>query len=320
LTALNPRSDPKKVVMAALAANAGIAIAKLVAAWLSGSTTMVAEGVHSIADSANQALLLLGMTLAQRKAPGLYPLGRQKERYFWAFMVSLTLFFLGGVFAIYEGVHRLRDGHSGQVSPIAALVVLGVSILLEAGSFFVAVREFNRMRGKRSFAHALFSSKDPTIPVVLLEDAGAVAGLVVALVAVVVAWATGSPVADGIGSIVIGVLLCTIGLLLAGDTKSLLIGESATPELEQRVLEHVESTPGVEAVTQLLTMHLGPDSILLALKVRFRPGLSVGELEGAINALEARVRTAVPEMTRIFVEPDSAYDETKDPERATTSP
>ncbi len=310
--------DPKKVVVAALAANAGIAVAKFVAAWLSGSTTMVAEGVHSVADSANQALLLLGMVLAQRKSPALYPLGRQKERYFWAFMVSLTLFFLGGVFAIYEGVHRLRVGHGEPLSPIAAVVVLVVSIALELGSFTVAIREFNRMRGKRSFTRALFSSKDPTIPVVLLEDAGAVAGLFIALVAVVVAWATGSPVADGIGSIVIGVLLCTIGLSLAADTKSLLIGESASPELEQKALEQAENTPGVEAVTQLLTMHLGPDAILLALKVRFREGMSLGEIESAINALEERVRSAVPEMTRIFIEPDSVYDESKDPERATT--
>ena len=306
--------------MAALAANAGIAVAKFVAAWLSGSTTMIAEGVHSVADSANQALLLLGMTLAVRKAPALYPLGRQKERYFWAFMVSLTLFFLGGVFAIYEGIHRLRGDHGAPVSPIAAVVVLVVSIALETGSFAVAIREFNRGRGKRSLYQALFASKDPTIPVVLLEDAGAVAGLMVALIAVVLAWLTGSPIADGVGSIVIGVLLCTIGLLLAGDTKSLLIGESASPELEQTALEQVESTPGVEAVTQLLTMHLGPQSVLLALKVRFRDGMPVGEIESTINALEERVRTAVPEMTRIFVEPDSSYDEHKDPERATTSP
>jgi cation diffusion facilitator family transporter len=317
---LNPSSDPKKVVIAALIANAGIAVAKLVAAWLSSSTTMLAEGVHSIADSANQALLLLGMTLAARKAPGLYPLGRQKERYFWAFMVSLTLFFLGGVFAIYEGVSRLRGGHGEPVSPISALTVLGVSIALEAGSFTVAIREFNKMRGKRGLWQALFQSKDPTIPVVLLEDAGAVAGLVVAFVAVLLSWLTGSPVADGVGSIVIGVLLCSIGLVLAGDTKSLLIGEGASPEQEQAVVEQAESIAGVEAVTQLLTMHLGPDSILLALKVRFRSGMSVGDLEGAINALEASVRAKVPAMTRIFVEPDSAYDESRDPERATTSP
>jgi cation diffusion facilitator family transporter len=316
----NAGSDPKKVVIAALAANLGIAVAKLVAAWLSNSTTMVAEGVHSVADSANQALLLLGMTLAARKAPGLYPLGRQKERYFWAFMVSLTLFFLGGVFAIYEGVHRLRSGHGEAISPIAAIVVLVVSIALEASSFFVAIREFNRMRGKRSFAHALFSSKDPTIPVVLLEDAGAVAGLTFALAAVVITWATGSPVADGIGSIVIGLLLCTIGLLLAGDTKSLLIGESASPEVEQTALERAEGTAGVEAVTQLLTMHLGPDSILLALKVRFQEGLAVADIERVIDALEDRVRQAVPEMKRIFVEPDGDYEEAKDPERVTTSP
>jgi len=317
--ALNQAADPKKVVIAALVANGGIAIAKFVAAWLSGSATMVAEGVHSVADSANQALLLLGMTLAARKAPALYPLGRQRERYFWAFMVSLTLFFLGGVFAIYEGIGRIRGGHGDPVSPIAAVVVLVVSIALESGSFIVAIREFNRMRGKRPFAQALFSSKDPTIPVVLLEDAGAVAGLFVALAAVLVAWATGSHVADGIGSIVIGVLLCAIGLLLAGDTKSLLIGESASPEQEQAALEHAESTAGVEAVTQLLTMHLGPDSILLALKIRFRDGMSLGEIEGAINAVEERIRSAVPAMTRIFVEPDGAYDRSKDPERATIS-
>jgi cation diffusion facilitator family transporter len=315
--ALHQAADPKKVVIAALVANGGIAIAKFVAAWLSGSATMVAEGVHSVADSANQALLLLGMTLAARKAPALYPLGRQKERYFWAFMVSLTLFFLGGVFAIYEGVARIRGGHGDPVSPISAVVVLSVSIALEIGSFIVAIREFNRMRGKRPVAQALFSSKDPTIPVVLLEDAGAVAGLFIALAAVLVAWGTGSSVADGIGSIVIGVLLCAIGLLLAGDTKSLLIGESASPEQEQTALERAESTAGVEAVTQLLTMHLGPDSILLALKVRFRDGMSVGEIESAINTLEERIRTAVPEMTRIFVEPDGFYDRKKDPERAT---
>jgi cation diffusion facilitator family transporter len=315
---LSPGGDPKKVVVAALVANGGIAVAKFVAAWLSGSTTMIAEGVHSVADSANQALLLLGMVLAQRKAPALYPLGRQKERYFWAFMVSLTLFFLGGVFAIYEGVHRLRSGHGDPLSPIAAVVVLVVSIGLEIGSFTVAIREFNRMRGTRSVARALFSSKDPTIPVVLLEDAGAVAGLVIALVAVLLAWATGSPIADGVGSIIIGVLLCTIGLLLAADTKSLLIGESASPELEQQALEQAEATAGVEAVTQLLTMHLGPESILLALKIRFREGMSLGEIESAINSLEERVRTAVPQMTRIFIEPDSVYDEAKDPERVTT--
>ncbi|HEX6764404.1 MAG TPA: cation diffusion facilitator family transporter [Polyangiaceae bacterium] len=317
---MNREADHRKVVMAALAANAGIAVAKFIAAWLSSSTTMIAEGVHSVADSANQALLLLGMMLAQRKAPALYPLGRQKERYFWAFMVSLTLFFLGGVFAIYEGIHRLRAGHGEPVSPIAAVLVLGISIALESGSFLVAIREFNRSRGKRSFYQALFGSKDPTIPVVLLEDAGAVVGLTVALVAVVLSWVTGSPVADGVGSIVIGVLLCMIGLLLAGDTKSLLIGESASPEVEQAVLEQAEGTPGVEAVTQLLTMHLGPDSVLLALKVRFRAGMAVGEIETTINALEARIRAARPEMTRIFVEPDGGYDQAKDPERATISP
>jgi cation diffusion facilitator family transporter len=290
------KGDPRKVVLAALLGNAGIAVAKFVAAWLSGSITMLAEGVHSVADTANQALLLVGMGLSKKLDPERYPLGRAKERYFWAFIVSLMLFFLGGVYAIYEGVHKLLAGSSGHGSPIAAVVVLVVSLAMEAGSFFVAARE------------------DPTIPVVLLEDTGAVLGLTVAIVAVVSAWLTGSQAADAIGSIVIGALLCVIGITLARDTRSLLIGESATPEVRRRVLELACTTPGVEDVTQLLTMHLGPDTVILALKVRFSSGIPVEQVESITDAIEERIRSELPQMTRIFIEADSDYDAKLDPQ------
>jgi cation diffusion facilitator family transporter len=306
----------KKVVLAALAANAGIAVVKLVVAFISGSTTMLAEAVHSSADTANQALLLVGMTLASRKEPQRFPLGRESERYFWAFVVSLTIFLLGGVFAIFEGVHKLRTLQEGaRPSLLWPLVVLGASLVLEAGSFTVAMREFARERRGRPFFTALFSGKDPTIPVVLLEDMGAVVGLLVALVALLLSLATGSVLPDAVGSIVIGVLLCSIGFALAYDTHGLLIGEGASPELRARAAAIAEATPGVQAVTQLLSLHLGPESILLALKLRFRPDLTLGELEATIDAVEERIRNEIPAMRRIFVEPDSDYDERLDPER-----
>jgi len=306
----------KKVVLAALAANAGIACVKLVVAALSGSATMLAEAVHSVADTANQALLLVGMTLAARKDVQRYPLGRESERYFWAFVVSLTIFMLGGVFAIFEGVHKLRSAEAGALpSVLWPLVVLGVSLVLEGGSFTVAMREFNRDRRGRPFFEALFSGKDPTIPVVLLEDTAAVIGLLTAFSALVLSFLTGSSLPDTIGSIVIGVLLCSVGFALAYDTHGLLIGEGARPELRAQAKAIAEATPGVEAVTQLLSLHLGPDSILVALKVRFRPEVTLPELEATIDVMEERIRSAIPAMKRIFIEPDSDYVEALDPER-----
>jgi len=308
------KGDPRKVVLAALLGNAGIAVAKFVAAWLSGSITMLAEGVHSVADTANQALLLVGMGLSKKLDPERYPLGRAKERYFWAFIVSLMLFFMGGVYAVYEGVHKLGARPEAHGSPLVAVIVLVVSLGLESGSFFVAMREFNKARAGRPFYEALFRGKDPTIPVVLLEDTGAVLGLAIALVAVVTTWLSGSQAADAVGSIAIGVLLCVIGLTLARDTRSLLIGESATPETRRRALELARSTPGVADVTQLLSMHLGPDTVILALKVRFSPGIAVEEVERITDAIEDRIRNEMPQMTRIFVEADSDYDAKLDPE------
>lgn len=297
----------QKVVLAAMIGNAVITMAKFVAALISGSVAMLAESVHSLADTANQALLLLGTYLGKKDDPVRYPLGRAREIYFWAFVVAMMLFLLGGVFAVYEGVHKLFAPPSEASSPILPLVVLGVSVACEATSFVVAMREFRKQKGQRPMREALFAGKDPTVPIVLLEDSGALIGLALAIVAVFASWLTGSQLPDALGSIVIGVLLCTIGILLARDTKSLLIGEAATVEHRRAAMAAIEGTPGVEAVTQMLTYHLGPETVLLALKIRFQGTLSVAQVETAIDDLEARVRARVPIMKRIFVEPDGDY-------------
>lgn len=301
------KSSRQKVVLAAMSGNAVITAAKTAAALVSGSVAMLAESVHSLADTANQALLLLGTHLGKKSDPVRYPLGRATEVYFWAFVVAMMLFLLGGVFAVYEGVRKLLVPPDQPAAPLLPLIVLGISAVCEAVSFAIAFREFRTQRGNRTFREALFAGKDPTVPIVLLEDTGALLGLALALAAVVATWLTGSHLPDALGSIAIGVLLCTVGFLLARDTKSLLIGEGATAEDRQQALMAIQGTGGVEAVTQMLTYHLGPDTVLLALKVRFAPNLSVAEVERAVDDLEARVRARVPIMKRIFVEPDGDY-------------
>jgi cation diffusion facilitator family transporter len=297
----------RKVVLAAMSGNAVITTAKFIAAILGGSVSMLAESVHSLADTANQALLLLGTYLGKKSDPVRHPLGRATEIYFWSFVVAMMLFLLGGVFACYEGVQKLLHPEAHAGSPWLSLIVLSVSVVCEAASFLVALREFKKQKGDQSVGEALFAGKDPTVPIVLLEDTGALIGLAVALVAVVLTAVTGRSWPDAVGSIAIGVLLCVVGFLLARDTKSLLIGEGVTPEARRRALQSIHGTPGVLAVTQMLTYHLGPETVLLALKVRFAPDLSVAAVEKTIDDLEARVRRDQPMMRRIFVEPDGDF-------------
>src|SRR6478736_5193643 len=229
-----------------------------------------------------------------------------------AVIVALLLFFVGGVFAVYEGAHKLFAVEESHGSLLIPLGVLLVSLLMEGGSFFVAFKEFNKGRGEAPFFKALFSSKDPTIPVVLLEDTAAVFGLLIAFVAIGISALTHNPTADAVGSIIIGLLLCSVGLLLARYTRSLLLGEGVTPQVRERTLAVVEGTPGVLKVTQFLSMHLGPEAVILALKVRFEPKMPLEDVERVIDDIEARVRENAPEMRRIFVEPDSDYDATQD--------
>jgi cation diffusion facilitator family transporter len=307
--------DPLKVIRAALFANLGIAICKLVAAYLSRSTATLAEAVHSIADTGNQGLLYAGMVLSTRRDQA-HPFGRAAERYFWPFVVALLLFTLGGVFAIYEGVHKLFAPEPPDLSnfwsfrrgPLTSLVVLGASAVMEGYSCTVALREFRREARGRPVATALFEVKDPTIPLVLLEDVSALIGLSIALVAVTLSAVTGNGRWDALGSILIGILLMVVAVLIARDTHSLLLGEAATPEMERAAQRATEEVAGVRRVTQLLTMHLGPDFIVLAMKVAFAPDINLERLEETINEIERRIREENPAMKKIFIEPDSHGD------------
>jgi cation diffusion facilitator family transporter len=307
--------NPVKVIRAALFANLAIAICKFVAAYLSDSTATLAEAVHSLADTGNQGLLFLGVTLALKRDDR-YAFGRAMERYFWPFIVALLLFSVGGAFALYEGIHKamhpdvpdLSNFWSLRHGPLTSLLVLGLSAVLEGYSCSVALKEFRLENAGKPLKNALFEGKDPTIPLVLMEDIAALVGLTIAFIAVGLSAITDNGIWDAIGSIVIGILLMVVAVLIARDTHSLLIGERATLADEQRTRAIAEGTKDVVRVTQILTMHLGPEFIILAMKVAFEPSLSVEQVEHTINEIERRIREEQPHMKKIFVEPDSHGD------------
>lgn len=307
-----------RVVLAALTGNLLIALSKFVAAFFSGSVATLAEAVHSVADTANQVLLVVGMRRAEKPATNLHPFGHAVESYFWPFMVSILIFLLGGAFALYEGVHDLLallhgEAHEGHGSRLWSYGVLGLSFGFEAYSFSVAFGEFKQMRGSRTFRETLMLAKDPTIPVVLAEDTAALFGLAIALVAVLLSDVTGWAGWDAIGSTLIGLLLGVVAFFLASRTHSLLLGESAAPEDRAKVETIATSVPNVLRVTQLLSMHLGPRNVILALKVQFARELDLAGVEKTIDTLEERIREELPHMRYIFVEPDGDYQSTLDP-------
>ncbi|MGH7297936.1 MAG: cation diffusion facilitator family transporter, partial [Polyangiaceae bacterium] len=295
-------ADSRKVVLAALAGNVAIATCKFAAAYASHSTATLAEAVHSLADTGNQALLLVGMLLAARPADERFPFGRASERYFWPFVVALLLFSVGGAFALFDGVTQLLHPRAEPPSRFWSYVVLGVSLVMEAMSFRVALGEFRKLSGGKPLRRALLEARDPTIPLVLAEDTAAMAGLLLALAAVGLSSLTGQDFWDPAGSVVIGVLLCVVAFVLARITHGLLIGESATPEDRAQVLELTRGIDGVADVTQMLTLHLGPEVVLLALKIAFRPTLTVREVEDVTNRIEEAIRGAMPRMRKIFIE------------------
>jgi cation diffusion facilitator family transporter len=305
-----------KAIIAALVANLGIAITKFVAFLLTGSTSMLAESVHSLADTGNQGLLILGGRRAAREPTPAHPFGYGRERYFWAFVVAIVLFSLGSLFAIYEAEHKIE--HPEPIaSPAFAIGTLLVAILLESYSFRTAIHEARAPKGGQSWWSYIRRSKSPELPVVLLEDAGALLGLVFALAAVITATVTGNGVWDGVGSLVIGILLGAIAILLAIEMKSLLIGETATPEQEGQIREIIESADQVKDLIWLRTQHLGPDELLVAAKVEFDHALTMQGLAAAIDAVEAAVREAVPTAEYLFIEPDVRR---ADPEAAPATP
>jgi cation diffusion facilitator family transporter len=305
---MSASADSKKVVIAALAGNIAIALCKFGAAYLSQSTATLAEAVHSLADTGNQALLLVGLRLAATPPDERFPFGRATEKYFWPFVVALILFSVGGAFAIWEGITHALAPPEHPGSRLWSYGVLGVSFLFESLSFRVAYREFRVLSKGKTWRQAISETRDPTIPLVLAEDSTALAGLSLALVAIALSQITGHSFWDPLGSVLIGILLCSVAIALAKITHALLIGESAMPEDQGQVLTIAEATPGVARITQILTMHLGPDVVILTMKVAFRAKMPVEEVEETINEMERRIRKEMPHMRKIFIEPDSHGD------------
>ena len=293
----------KRAIVAALLANLGIAITKFIAWALSGSASMLAEAVHSVADTGNQGLLLLGARQAKREPDQEHPFGYGRERYVYAFVVSIILFSIGGVFSVYEGVNKLTHPHMLENAWIP-LLVLVIAIGLESFSLRTAVRESNLVRGKQSWIAFIRHAKAPELPIVLLEDVAALTGLVFAFLGVGLTVITGNGEWDAIGTLAIGVLLVLVAVILGIETKSLLVGEGARPADVTAIRDAINAEGSVEALIYMKTLYLGPDELMVAAKVAFPPKMKLAALADAINALEARVREAVPIARVIFIEPD----------------
>ncbi|CPX59995.1 cation diffusion facilitator family transporter [Mycobacteroides abscessus] len=293
----------KRAIIAALAANAGIAVAKFIGFAITGSSSMLAESVHSIADTSNQGLLLYGQRAASKEADRLHPFGYGRSRFFYSFVVALVLFTLGSVFALYEGYHKIHAPEHLQ-SPIVAIVILGVAIALEGYSFRTAFVESKPLKGGASWWQFIRNSRNPELPVVLLEDTGALLGLAFALFGVGMTIVTGDPVWDGIGTVAIGVLLGIIAIVLMVEMKSLLIGEGATATQEQAILDALAGTDDVERVIHCRTQYLGPEELLVAAKIAITPSAELPRVAATIDAAERRVGAAGPIAQVIYLEPD----------------
>ena len=270
---------------------------------ITGSSALLAESVHSVADASNQGLLVLGGRRARRQPTPLHPFGYGRARYFWAFVVAVVLFTLGGVFSLYEGYHKVSDPHE-LTSPVVAFAILGLAIVFEAFALRTAVKHAQPLREGRSWWRYIRTSRSPELPVLLLEDTGALVGLVFATVGIALALVTGDPVWDGVGTLAIGALLLVIAVVVAIEMKSSLIGEAADAETIERITAELEASPRVRSVIHLITQHLGPDDLLVAAKVDFGPSLTTDLLAQEIDACEARIRAAVPIARVVYIEPD----------------
>jgi cation diffusion facilitator family transporter len=291
-----------RAILAALAANAGIALAKFVGFAITGASSMLAEAVHSVADTSNQALLLLGQRTSRRKATAEHPFGYGRDRYFYSFIVALMLFSLGSAFAIYEGIHKLQHPEP-LTSPIVAVVILVVAIGLEGYSFRTAMVESRKIKGNVTWWGFIRQSRTPELPVVLLEDTGALLGLLFALFGVGLSVITGDPMWDAVGTLMIGVLLGVIAVILIIEMKSLLIGEGATPSELDRIKEALVDGR-VQRLIHIRTQYIGPEELLVAAKIALKPGLQLTDVAAEIDAAEARVRETVPAARLIYLEPD----------------
>jgi cation diffusion facilitator family transporter len=304
----------KRAVLAAFGANLGIAATKFAAFVITGSASMLAESVHSVADSGNQALLLIGRSRALREETEEHQFGYGSERYFYGFIVAVVLFTVGAAFSVYEGVQRIAHPER-LTSPVVALVVLAIAAVLEGFSFRTAIRESHQAGGPGAW-HRMVSfirrAKAPEVPAVLLEDSAALAGLLFALLGVVLTWVTHDDRWDGAGSLGIGVLLGCVAVILAVEMKSLLIGESATADMERAIVAAIEDGPEVGQVIHLRTLHLGPETLLVAAKIAVSGEQTAAAVAAGIDAAERRIRASVPIAELIYLEPDVYQDSRAD--------
>ena len=295
-------SSTARAILYAFLANFGIALTKTWAAWLTGSGSMMAEAIHSYADTGNQVLLYLGLTQSQKPADEEHPLGYGKLSYFWSFIVAVLLFSLGGLFSIYEGIHKLQ--HPEELSRIwVAIIVLVLAIMLEAGSLFGALREIKLVRGARPFGEWLKHTRNSELVVVLGEDIGAQVGLILALVFLGLAALTGDPVYDAMGSICIGVVLIVISVFVGLRIRSLLLGRSADPDIQNAISEIIGEQESIASVLNTITIQFGPDTMLAA-KVQMNPALDINSAVHAINSLERQLKERIPNLQWCFIEPD----------------
>ena len=299
---MSHQSASVKSIFFALLANLGIAITKTVAAVLTGSGAMLAEAIHSYADSGNQGLLFLGLKSAKKIPDSEHPLGYGKEIYFWSFIVALLLFSMGGLFSVYEGIHKISS-HEGLKNPLIAVAVLSFSLILEAASLYGCITQINKLRYNMSLWAWYKNSRKSELVVVLGEDIAALLGLTFALISVVLSIITGNPVFDALGSIGIGVLLITISIFLAAKVKNLLIGQSADDETCTEIKNFLEARPEIDTILNLITLQLGPD-IMVAVKAKMKKVNSTEELVSRINACESDLRKKNPDIHWVFFEPD----------------
>jgi cation diffusion facilitator family transporter len=300
-----------KAVLAALLANTGIAATKFVAFFLTGASSMLAEGIHSVADSGNQLLLLLGGKRSRREATPQHPFGFGRERYIYSFLVAIVLFSVGGLFALYEAYHKAHEVHEGLPNELldgkwwwVAVVVLLGAIVMESLSFRTAVTEGNKTRGQASWVEFIRRAKAPELPVILLEDFAALIGLVFALLGVGLSKLTGNGYFDVAGTAAIGLLLVCVAAVLGVETKGLLLGEAASPNAQRLMRERLEQTPGIDGVIHMRTMHLGPEELLVAVKVAVPRSSQAADIARSIDAAERAMREVEPTAQVIYVEPD----------------
>lgn len=298
-------SGSNLAIIAAMVGNGAISISKFVGASLSGSSAMFSEGVHSLVDTGNQVLLLMGIKLSKKGSSAQFPFGRGKEVYFWSFVVSILIFALGGGVSLYEGIHQIMHPTPSE-SSIVNYIVLILSIFFEIGACYFAFKEFMKQKGNRTAIQAVREGKDPTLFTVLFEDCAAVFGLVVALVGIYLTEQTGNPIYDGIASAIIGLLLISVAIWLALETKGLLIGESASDETLVLVDNVLKDRESIVKVNEVLTMHLGPNEILLNLSIDFKDNINVGELEKIISELTQILKKKDGRFTRVFIEAETS--------------